>query len=250
LSNAVKFTPRGGYAQVRLSRVASNAQVQVIDDGDGIDPELLPHIFDRFRQGDSAKGRSHGGLGLGLAIVRELIHAHGGTVVAESPGKGRGSTFTVTMPIPAVVPSAIEEIRLVHSEEALIDGLRILVVDDDLDARELIGLALQSLGARVQLVPSAHEALLSIGRDRPDVMIADIGMPQEDGYNLIRRIREMEHELSHTRLPAIALTAYASAADRDQALAAGYDLHLAKPAGPADLTQALARFRKKRQQEA
>jgi PAS domain S-box-containing protein len=246
LTNAVKFTPRGGQVQVRLCRVGSNAQIQVADDGGGIDSDLLPHIFDRFRQGESTKGRSHGGLGLGLAIVRELVQAHGGSVLAESPGRGRGSTFTVTFPIPAVIPAHIEAAssRLVHTGNASISGLQVLVVDDDADARELIGLTLDSRGARVHLVTSAGEALESISHDRPDVMIADIGMPQEDGYALIQTVRAQEREHSHTRLPAIALTAYASTTDRDQALAAGYDLHLAKPVGPADLTQALAAFRK------
>jgi len=252
LTNAVKFTPRGGHVQVRLCRVASNAQIQVADDGGGIDSDLLPHIFDRFRQGESTKGRSHGGLGLGLAIVRELVEAHGGSVLAESPGRGRGSTFTVTIPIPAVIPAHIEAAnsRRVHAEDASISGLRVLVVDDDADARELIGLTLDSRGAIVHLVTSGCEALESISHDRPDVMIADIGMPQEDGYALIQTIRAQEREHSHTRLPAIALTAYASTTDRDQALTAGYDLHLAKPVGPADLTQALAAYRKTRQHEA
>jgi PAS domain S-box-containing protein len=249
LTNALKFTPRGGHVQVRLSCVASNAQIQVADDGGGIDSDLLPHIFDRFRQGESTKGRSHGGLGLGLAIVRELVQAHGGSVLAESPGRGRGSTFTVTMPIPAVIPAHIEAAgsRLLHTRDASISGLRVLVVDDDVDARELIGLTLESRGVRVHLVTSAGEALESISHDKPDVMIADIGMPQQDGYALIQTVRALEREHSHTRLPAIALTAYASTTDRDQALTAGYDLHLAKPVGPADLTQALAAFRRTKQ---
>jgi CheY-like chemotaxis protein len=151
-----------------------------------------------------------------------------------------------------VIPAHIEAVssRLVHTQDASISGLRVLVVDDDADARELIGLTLESRGACVHLVTSSSEALESISHDRPDVMIADIGMPQEDGYALIQTVRQHEREHSNTRLPAIALTAYASTTDRDQALAAGYDLHLAKPVGPADLTQALAAFRKARQQGA
>jgi PAS domain S-box-containing protein len=246
VTNAIKFTPRGGHIHVRLSRVASNARIQVIDDGEGINANLLPHIFDRFRQGESTKARSHGGLGLGLAIVRELVNAHAGTVVAESPGKGRGSSFTVTIPIPALIPAHFETAnpRLVHAEEASISGLRILVVDDDGDARELVGLTLQSHGALVKMASSSREALRLISREKPDVMVADIGMPQEDGYVLIQALRALEREHSDTRLPVIALTAYASEADRDQALAAGYDLHLAKPVSPADLTQALSKFRR------
>jgi hypothetical protein len=252
VGNAVKFTPRGGHIQVRLKRVGSHAQVQIIDDGEGIEADFIPHIFDRFRQAETTKGRTHGGLGLGLAIVRELVQAHGGTVVAQSPGKGRGSTFTVTIPIPAVIPADLDAASpsLVPAEEPSISRLRILVVDDDADARELVGLTLQSRGAVVQLTSSASEALRSISRQRPDVLIADIGMPGEDGYVLIQTLRAIERENSLKRLPAIALTAYATTADRDQALAAGYDLHLAKPVGPKDLTQAVSKFRTTREREA
>jgi PAS domain S-box-containing protein len=252
LTNAVKFTPRGGLIQVRVTRSGSHAQIQVIDNGEGIHPGFLPQIFDRFRQAESTTSRMHGGLGLGLAIVRELVHAHRGTVTAESPGKGQGSTFTVTLPIPAVIPADIEAARppLVHKEVVSLSGLRVLVVDDDADARELVGIALESRGAVVQLASSASEALRLISRDRPDVMIADIGMPQEDGYVLIQTLRALEREHSHSRLPAIALTAYASAVDRHRTLAAGYDVHLAKPVGPADLIQAAVTFRKATQREA
>jgi len=245
LTNAIKFTPRGGHIHVRPARIGSQAQIQVIDDGDGIDASFLPHIFDRFRQAESAKGRAHGGLGLGLAIVRELVHAHGGTVVAESRGKGHGSMFTVTLPIPAVIPAHIEAatLQLKHTEEPSISGLRVLVVDDDADARELVALTLASRGAIVRLASSAAEAFDSASREKPDVMIADIGMPHEDGYMLIKKLRAAERGHSQ-RLSAIALTAYASAADRDQALAAGYDLHLTKPVGPSDLTRAAGKFHK------
>src|SRR5437660_992940 len=178
LNNAVKFTPNGGHIHVRITRRGSHAQIQVIDNGSGIDAEFLPRVFDRFRQAESTKARSHAGLGLGLAIVRELVHAHGGTILADSPGKGHGSTFTVMLPIPAVVPAHIEAAspRPLHPEEHSIAGLRILVVDDEADARELVGLTLQSRGAVVQFASSAAEALRSISHERPDVMIADIGM--------------------------------------------------------------------------
>ena len=246
LTNAVKFTSRDGHVQIRLTRIGSQAQIQVIDDGEGIDTEFLPHIFDRFRQAESAKNRAHGGLGLGLAIVRELVQAHGGFAVAESQGKGQGSTFTVTLPIPAVIPPHIEaaNLSLSHVEEPSICGLRVLVVDDDADARELVVLTLESRGAVIQSASSASEALDSLSREKPDVMIADIGMPQEDGYALIHKLRAVEREHSHERLSVIALTAYATPADRDQVLAAGYDLHLAKPVGPSELVNTVAKFRK------
>jgi PAS domain S-box-containing protein len=246
LTNAVKFTPRAGHIQVRLTRTGSQARIQVIDNGEGIAVDFLPHIFDRFRQAESTKGRAHGGLGLGLAIVRELVHAHGGTISAESPGKGHGSTFTMTLPIPAVIPPDIEAagLQLAPTEEPSISGLRILVVDDDADARELVAVTMKSREAFVETAFSSAEALETIRRQRPDVLIADIGMPHEDGYALIQKLRAFEHENSQKRLPAIALTAYASATDRDQALAAGYDLHLTKPVSPSELTQAVNRFRK------
>ncbi len=252
LTNAVKFTPRGGLIQIRVTRSGSQAQIQVIDNGEGIDPDFLPHIFDRFRQAESTAGRKHGGLGLGLAIVRELVHAHGGRVTAESPGKGHGSTFTVALPIPAVIPAHIEAAKppILHTEVVSLLGLRVLVVDDDADARESVGMTLESRGAVIQLASSASEALRLISRNRPDVMIADIGMPQEDGYVLIRTLRALEREHSHSRLPAVALTAYASAADRDRILAAGYDVHLPKPVGPADLMQAVVTFRRASQHRA
>ena len=245
LTNALKFTSRNGHVQVRLTRIGSQAQIQVIDDGEGIDPDFLPHIFDRFRQAESAKSRTHGGLGLGLAIVRELVHAHGGTTVAESQGKGKGSTFTITLPIPAVIPSHIEAAnpQIAPNEEPSISGLRVLIVDDDADARELVALTLESRGAVIRLASSAAEALDFVSREKPDLMIADIGMPQEDGYVLIQKLRGLERKHSLGRLSAIALTAYASDADRDQALAAGYDLHLRKPVGPSDLARAVAKFR-------
>ena len=251
VANAVKFTSREGHVQVRVNRIGSQAQIQVIDDGAGIDQEFLPHVFDRFRQAETAKTRAHGGLGLGLAIVRELVHAHHGSVIAESPGKGRGSTFTVTLPIPAVIPSHIEpaNLQVAGTEEPSTAELRILIVDDDADARELIALVLGSRGALIQSASSASEALESVRRDAPDLIIADIGMPREDGYVLIQRLRTLERERSLKRLSAIALTAYASTSDRDQALAAGYDLHLTKPVGPGDLLMAVAKFRKTVQRE-
>jgi CheY-like chemotaxis protein len=246
VTNAVKFTPKDGHVRVRLTRDGSQAQIQVIDDGEGIAPEVLPHIFDRFRQAESGMARAHGGLGLGLAIVRELVQAHGGTAIAESQGKGHGSTFTVTLPIPAVMPSShVESADNQSQDEPSISGLRVLVVDDDADTRELVAATLESRGVVTALAPSTAEALDSVSREKPDVMIADIGMPHEDGYVLIQKLRSFEREHSGKHLPAIALTAFASDTDRDQALAAGYDLHLTKPVAPSELTQALARFQRK-----
>jgi PAS domain S-box-containing protein len=252
LTNAVKFTPPGGHIRISVRRSGSHAQIQVVDNGDGISPDFLPHIFDRFRQAESTTSRKHGGLGLGLAIVHELVQAHGGTVTAESPGRGRGCTFTVILPIPAIIPADIEPASppLVHKTVFSLSGFRILVVDDDPDARELVGITLESSRAVVQLASSASEALLIISRDRPDVMIADIGMPHEDGYVLIQTLRALERGHSHPRLPAIALTAYASVEDREKLLAAGYDIHLAKPVGPGDLVSAVSRFPKARDYEA
>jgi PAS domain S-box-containing protein len=242
LMNALKFTPRGGHVQVRLVQMGSQAQVQVIDDGEGIQADFLPYVFERFRQADPAKGRAHGGLGLGLAIVRELAEAHGATVTAESRGKGRGSTFKVTLPIPAVLPDNIKMATVYPegAEEPDISGLRILVVDDEIDARELVGLALESRGAIIHVASSATEALNSLSW-KPDVVISDIEMPDENGYGLIRKLRSAEREHGQRRLPAIALTAYVSNADRDQVLAAGFDLHLAKPVAISDLIRAVDR---------
>ncbi len=252
LTNAVKFTSRGGRIQVRVARSGSHAHIQVVDDGEGISPGFIPYVFERFRQAESTAARTQGGLGLGLAIVRELVRAHGGSITAESPGKGHGSTFTVTLPVPAVMPAHIEAARstLVQTEIVSLMALPILVVDDDPDARELIGITLESRGTNVQLASSASEALLAISRNRPEVLIADIDMPQEDGYVLIQTLRALEREHAHSRLPAVALTAHTSPADRDKALAAGYDVHLAKPVEPDYLMQCLARFPRAKQRDA
>ena len=247
LTNALKFTSRGGQVQIRLIRRNSQAEVQVVDNGEGIQADFLPYIFERFRQADSAKGRAHGGLGLGLAIVRELADAHGGTVSAESRGKGKGSTFTVRIPIPSILPSNIKMATVHPAGEPVISGLRILVVDDEIDARELVTLALESRGAVIQQASSASEALDSLRREKPDLVISDIGMPHEDGYVLIQKLRAAEGQNAQPRLPAIALTAYASAADRNEALAAGYDLHLEKPVTLVDLVRAIGSVSRERE---
>jgi PAS domain S-box-containing protein len=238
LSNAVKFTPHGGRIEVRLERVGSQAQIQVTDTGKGISPEFLPYVFEYFRQADSATTRVFGGLGLGLAIVRHLVELHGGTVWAESPGEEQGATFTVRLPLSGIGPETNE-----HSQECdrAIDlsGIQILVVDDDLDSREFITFVLEESGAVVTAVASATEALAAITNTKPDLLLSDIGMPEMDGYMLIRQLRAMLPDQGGQIL-AIALTAYASEIDSQQALLAGFQKHLAKPVEPAELIAVVA----------
>jgi signal transduction histidine kinase/ActR/RegA family two-component response regulator len=248
LSNAIKFTPRGGRVTVRLARVESHVEISVTDDGEGISGEFLPYVFDRFRQADGTTTRRFGGLGLGLAIVRHLVELHGGTVRAESGGEGRGSTFTVKLPL---VPfyqreAEAEEARpAAHENEARtavvecpenLDGLRVLVVDDEADTLEIIRVSLNQCGALVTTASSSAEALDLLGRDSPDVIISDIGMPSEDGFEFIRKVRLLPPERGG-RIPAVALTAYARAEDRLRVLRSGYQMHVAKP---VELTELVA----------
>jgi len=244
LSNAVKFTPNRGSIGVRLEREGTGARITVEDAGSGIAPEFLPHVFDRFRQAESTTMRSHGGLGLGLAIVRHLVEVHGGTVRAESPGEGQGATFTVTLPLVNAGPRAVTDERAESpwngsSAPVALDGVRVLVVDDDPDARELLVTVLHESGAEVRAVPSVRAALDELESFSPHVLMSDIGMPEEDGYALIRQVRARE-SAEGCHVPAVALTAFASQADREQALAFGFDAHLAKPASPVDLTRTVA----------
>jgi signal transduction histidine kinase/CheY-like chemotaxis protein len=247
LSNAVKFTPEGGQIEVRLEQVYSLAQISVKDTGIGINPEFCPYVFDRFRQANSSTTRKYGGLGLGLAIVRHLVELHGGTVQAESPGLGQGATFIVQLPMAAVD----RESRILESEDSTdtdgvalesvptLEGLRVLVVDDEADSRELVMIALECYGAQVKAASSVSEALAVLKEFRPDVLISDIGMPYEDGYALIRKVRALEAEQAgHT--PAVALTAYAREEERNQALASGFQFHLAKPVEPDELARVIA----------
>jgi PAS domain S-box-containing protein len=248
LANAIKFTPKGGRVQVRLERVDSHVEVAVSDTGAGIAPEFLPYVFDRFRQGDMKTTREHGGLGLGLSIVRHLVELHGGSVRAESAGAGQGSTFTVLLPLAPVYTTEPPE-RRVHpaARETLpafdcpdrLDGLRVLVVDDEADTRELLKMGLGQCGAEVTTVGSAAEALEEISKSAPGLLISDIGMPGEDGYDLIRKVRALPPE-SGGRVPAIALTAYARVEDRMQALRAGYQMHVPKPVEMAELAAVAA----------
>ncbi|MGB7922881.1 MAG: ATP-binding protein [Pyrinomonadaceae bacterium] len=252
LSNAIKFTPRGGRVEVRLERVDSHVEVAVHDTGAGIKPEFLPHVFDRFRQADSTTTRTHGGLGLGLAIVRHLVELHGGTVHADSRGEGEGATFTIELPLRVVRrksedhPShaAGRSTRKKSADDLIIcepqlAGLRVLVVDDEPDTLELLRMALTQCQAEVTPVSTAASALRAFEESRPDVLVSDIGMPDEDGYSLIRKVRALEDD-NGRRIPAIALTAYAREEDRMRALLAGFQVHIAKPINPAEFVAVVA----------
>ncbi|MEG4961792.1 MULTISPECIES: ATP-binding protein [unclassified Microcoleus] len=250
LSNALKFTPKDGRVQIRLERVNSHLEITVSDTGPGISSDFLPFVFDRFRQHDSTTTRSYGGLGLGLAIVRQLVELHGGTVTVVSPGIGQGTTFTVKLPATIIHAPASDPERLNSIVEAngrvevslTLEGLQILVVDDEADARELLSTILQKYGADVIAVGSVKEALTIIEtttNSSPDVLVSDIGMPDEDGYSLICKLRQVEAQRGG-RLPAIALTAYARNDDRRQALLAGFQIHLTKPVDAAELVAVVA----------
>ncbi len=240
LSNAVKFTPEAGEINVDLRRDGTHAEIVVRDSGDGIDGAFLPHVFERFRQADSAPSRKHGGLGLGLAIVRHLTEAHGGTVSAHSDGNGRGSTFTVRLPVRVAHDQRHAAGR--HSPaigERLIAGIRVLVADDEPDARELTRVILESAGGSVVAVATANEALHALRQQPFDAMVADIGMPDQDGYSLIREVRGMPAGVGGN-IPAIAVTAYATLREREEALDAGFNGHVAKPVNPHELIVAIA----------
>ena len=249
LSNAVKFTPAGGRVEARVRRAGSQVSVAVSDTGQGIEPDFLPHVFERFRQAEMGTTRRHGGLGLGLAIVRHLVELHGGAVTAESEGRGKGSTFIVTLPVKAVrdaeSPAAcVEEGAPRGAFEAAagaptLEGLKVLVVDDEPDARRLLAEVLSHRGAEVLTAAAADQAFEMLRRWRPDVLLSDIGMPDGDGYELIRRVRDLPEEQGG-RTPAAALTAYAGPGDRERALASGFQLHVPKPVEPAELASAVA----------
>jgi CheY-like chemotaxis protein len=239
LSNAVKFTPPAGQVEVRLERVGAYAQIQVKDNGKGISPEFVPYVFDYFRQADSTTTRKFGGLGLGLAIVRHLTELHGGSVFVDSPGEGLGATLAVRLPLMEAAVEAAPEVR--GSDSADLTGLRVLVVDDEPDIRELIAFVLEQWGAEVTIVASALEALCALNCSVPDILLSDIGMPEVDGYTLMRQVRALSPEQGG-RLPAIALTAYAGEYNQQQALAAGFQLHVSKPVEPEALVKAIARL--------
>ena len=248
LANAVKFTPADGLVDVDLGDAGERGvQVRVADNGAGIDTDFLPHVFERFRQADGSVSRQHGGLGLGLAIVRHLVELHGGTVRAESAGLGKGSTFTVVLPRlnAAQGPSSenpVEQVTVTDApgsdDKISLTGRSVLVVDDEDDARDLLAMILTTAGARVETAASASAALQVLDTSRPDVLLADIGMPGGDGYTLIREVRKREMHSQH-RLPSAAITAYAGTRDRERALTAGFDRHVAKPIDAAAILEAV-----------
>jgi len=244
LSNAVKFTPNGGRIAVSARQTGDRIEIAVTDTGIGIDPAFLPHVFDRFRQADSATTRRYGGLGLGLAIVHDLVRLHGGEVDVQSAGVGHGATFVVTLHATgSVVETATAQRRT--RRQASLAGHVIMLVEDHDDSRELLVRALKGAGATVASFAAAGEAFAALERVRPTVLIADIGLPGEDGYSFIRRVRA--HSIPSIRaVPAIAVTAYTSIPDRDEALAVGFQQHLAKPIDPARLVQAIHEVARRR----
>jgi CheY-like chemotaxis protein/two-component sensor histidine kinase len=262
LTNAIKFTPRGGRVEVVLKRVESQLQITVSDTGQGIPADFIPHLFERFRQADPSTTRSVGGLGLGLAIVKHLIELHGGTVHAASAGKDQGAMFTIELPVAIARPASEPERSrtaagvgagagadtLRSDEGASLAGLRVLIVEDDPDARRLVRVLLERQAAQVMAAASAEEALEVLDEFAPDVLVSDIGMPGTDGYQFIRQVRQRSVHEGGT-VPALALTAFARSEDRRRALIAGYEMHLAKPIEPSELIvsiAALARARRRR----
>jgi CheY-like chemotaxis protein len=239
LINAIKFTPRGGRVEVTLRRINSHLEIVVADTGAGIDPVLLPHLFERFRQGD----RTHGGLGVGLALVRHLVEMHGGSVAATSAGPGQGAAFTVKLPLAVAsrLPEPAPALPSVSAGGATLEGIEVLVVDDDPDAVELLRAILGAAGASVRTAASAAEALQQLDARVPQVVVSDIEMPGDNGYVLVQRLRQRPREAGGG-LPVVALTAYSGLRERIRALEAGFDMHLPKPVDPVELTAVLARL--------
>ena len=248
LSNAVKFTQSGGRVCVKVSQGAGVVEVSVLDTGQGIEKEFLPYVFDRFRQADSTTTRRHGGLGLGLAIARHLVEIHGGTIRAESAGVGRGAIFTIRLPLveaTAGTPQFVEQSQLSLAQPPQsLSGVNVLLVDDDEDTLKLMTTALTRRQANVTAVSSATEAIQAISRKCPDVLVSDIAMPDEDGYGLIEKVRLLENGDSQ-KIPAVAITAYAKEEDRERALAAGFQIYLAKPVELSELISVVARAAKR-----
>jgi PAS domain S-box-containing protein len=244
LNNAIKFTPKGGQVQVAVERVNSHVEIVVSDTGEGIKPEFLPHVFERFMQEDSSRTRRHGGLGIGLSIVKQLVDLHGGSVRAKSPGLGQGSTFIVVLPLSVTNEDEQDLARRFHPKSLLqpvgacesvdLSGVRVLVVDDEPDARQLVALILQTCRAEVVTAGSVDEAIAVLQSARPHVLVSDIGMPDQDGYELIQRIRKLP-AVDGGEVPAIALSAFARSEDRRRAMMAGFQMHVAKPVDAAEL---------------
>ena len=255
VSNAIKFTPKGGSVTISLERVNSHFDLTVTDTGPGIAEDFLPHIFDRFRQADSSTSKRHAGLGLGLAIVKQLVELHGGSVKAANRTDGPGAVFTVSLPVMVVRPhqelpreaeeSSFRRELTVPADVSLPDltGVNVLVVDDEKDARVFLRTFLQQCGATVETCGSAEDGLAEMARVQPDILVSDIGMPDEDGYSFIRKVRADE---ANSNIPAIALTAYARSDDRMRALDAGFNMHVPKPVEPAELALVIASFMKRR----
>jgi signal transduction histidine kinase/CheY-like chemotaxis protein len=244
VNNALKFTPPGGRVELSVARADTRAHIQVTDTGVGIPPQVLPHVFERFRQGDPSSTRQHGGLGLGLAITRELVERHGGTVAAHSPGPGGGTTVTIDLPIPAVVEEAGTWLRRRTGTSAgagaRLDGIAVLLVDDEPDALEAVRRILEDCGAQVRVAGSAADALALLSEVTPDVLVTDLAMPGMDGYELLRQVRRAH--ASSRRIPAAALTAYFGPEHEERARAAGFETFIPKPVGAQELTASLARL--------
>lgn len=248
LTNAVKFTPKGGCIQVKVQRIDSHVEIIVSDSGVGISKEFLPYVFDRFRQADASTTRIHGGLGLGLSIVHQLVDLHGGSVSVASEGEGKGATFTISLPFVALItnqkdpdpvhPTSSDEVISFEGLPSL-EGLKVLVVDDEPDTRELIREVLKECGSEVITSRSVEEALVALEQHKPDILISDLGMPDEDGYSLISKIRALPPERGG-KIPAAALTAYARAEDRMRVLRSGFQFHLPKPVDSAELVTVIA----------
>jgi CheY-like chemotaxis protein/nitrogen-specific signal transduction histidine kinase len=245
LSNAAKFTPSGGRVEIAVSQTATHVQIQVKDSGPGINPAFLPHVFERFRQADGSTTRTHGGLGLGLAIVRHLVELHGGTIAVENRENATGAIFKLRLPLPSgelhaeTVANAAAVFRDAQPESTDLEGLKFLVVVDEMDALDLIGAELSQRGAKVTGVTCVEEALKALELVEFDLMISDIGMPNTDGYELIRQIRALEGS-KYQRIPAVALTAYARVQDRMRAIMAGFNTHVAKPVEVSELITVVA----------
>jgi CheY-like chemotaxis protein/nitrogen-specific signal transduction histidine kinase len=245
LSNAAKFTPTGGSVEIAVNQTTAHVLIQVKDNGPGIDPIFLPHVFERFRQADGSTTRKYGGLGLGLAIVRHLVELHGGTIAVENREDSEGAIFTIRLPLPSgelrseILARAAALPSEAQSERPNLEGINVLIVDDETDALDLITVELAQHGAQVTAVTNAEDALAALAQNEFDVLISDIGMPKTDGYELIRQIRQQELG-SNKRIPAVALTAYARVQDRMHAILAGFSTHIAKPVEANELVTVVA----------
>jgi CheY-like chemotaxis protein len=247
LSNAIKFTPRDGRVHVYLRRVSSHVEISVVDSGQGISAEFLPQLFTRFTQADTSMARRHGGLGLGLALVKSLVDMHGGSIKASSPGIDHGSTFTVSLPLAALHVEDTQRMLTngVPSAAAMalpdLEGFHVLVVDDEADARALIRAILSRCNAKVSTASSAAEGFQAVRQHQPDLILSDIGMPVEDGYEFLIKLRQLS-DVEGGDTPAVALTAFARSEDRRRALMAGFQMHLAKPIEPSELLAVASTF--------